>query len=98
MPVYWLLGLLETRSLIFLIKNSSDQVEGYLDYLQPPVFFIQVLNATFTLVPILTGVATRTQGGPRSTSGVIAVLAGGLVNLISKLQPTVAVLSSMEAE
>jgi hypothetical protein len=35
MPVYWLLGLLENRSLIFLIKNSPDQVEGYLDYLQP---------------------------------------------------------------
>ena len=30
-----LLGLPETRSLIFLIKNSPDQVEGYLDYLQP---------------------------------------------------------------
>jgi hypothetical protein len=34
---YRLLGLPETRSLIFLIKNSPDQVEGYLDYLQPPV-------------------------------------------------------------
>jgi hypothetical protein len=32
---YRLLGLPETRSLIFLIKNSPDQVEGYLDYLQP---------------------------------------------------------------
>jgi hypothetical protein len=32
---YRLLGLPETRSLIFLIKNSLDQVEGYLDYLQP---------------------------------------------------------------
>ena len=30
-----LLGLPETRSLIFLIKNSPDQVEGYLDYPQP---------------------------------------------------------------
>jgi hypothetical protein len=30
-----LLGLPETRSLMFLIKNSPDQVEGYLDYLQP---------------------------------------------------------------
>jgi hypothetical protein len=30
-----LLGLPETRSLIFLIKNSRDQAEGYLDYLQP---------------------------------------------------------------
>jgi hypothetical protein len=30
-----LLGLPETRSLIFLIKNSPDQAEGYLDYLQP---------------------------------------------------------------
>jgi hypothetical protein len=30
-----LLGSPETRSLIFLIKNSPDQVEGYLDYLQP---------------------------------------------------------------
>jgi hypothetical protein len=30
-----LLGLPETRSLIFLIKNSpDDQAEGYLDYLQ----------------------------------------------------------------
>jgi hypothetical protein len=33
---YRLLGLPETRSLIFLIKNSLDQAEGYLDYLQPP--------------------------------------------------------------
>jgi hypothetical protein len=32
---YRLLGSPETRSLIFLIKNSPDQVEGYLDYLQP---------------------------------------------------------------
>jgi hypothetical protein len=32
---YRLLGLPETRSLIFLIKNSPDQAEGYLDYLQP---------------------------------------------------------------
>jgi hypothetical protein len=32
---YWLLGLPETRSLFFLIKNSPDQVEGYLDYVQP---------------------------------------------------------------
>jgi hypothetical protein len=31
---YRLLGP-ETRSLIFLIKNSPDQVEGYVDYLQP---------------------------------------------------------------
>jgi hypothetical protein len=30
-----LLGSPETRSLIFLIKNSPDQVEGCLDYLQP---------------------------------------------------------------
>jgi hypothetical protein len=30
-----LLGLPETRSLIFLIENSPDQAEGYLDYLQP---------------------------------------------------------------
>jgi hypothetical protein len=30
-----LLGSPETRSLIFLIKNSPDQAEGYLDYLQP---------------------------------------------------------------
>jgi hypothetical protein len=30
-----LLGLPETRSLMFLIKNSPDQAEGYLDYLQP---------------------------------------------------------------
>jgi hypothetical protein len=34
-----LLGLPETRSLFFLIKNSPDQVEGYLDYLQPPDLF-----------------------------------------------------------
>jgi hypothetical protein len=34
---YRLLGLPETRSLIFLIKNSPDQAEGYLDYLQPMV-------------------------------------------------------------
>jgi hypothetical protein len=33
--IYRLLGSPETRSLIFLIKNSPDQVEGYLDYLQP---------------------------------------------------------------
>jgi hypothetical protein len=33
----------------------------------------------------------------RFTSGVIVVIAGGLVNWISKLQPVVAV-SSMEAE
>jgi hypothetical protein len=32
---YRLLGLPETRSLIFLINNSPDQAEGYLDYLQP---------------------------------------------------------------
>jgi hypothetical protein len=32
---YRLLGSPETRSLIFLIKNSPDQAEGYLDYLQP---------------------------------------------------------------
>jgi hypothetical protein len=33
-----LLGSPETKSLIFLIKNSPDQqVEGYLDYLQPMV-------------------------------------------------------------
>jgi hypothetical protein len=32
---YRLLGSPETRSSIFLIKNSPDQVEGYLDYLQP---------------------------------------------------------------
>jgi hypothetical protein len=30
-----LLDLPETRSLIFLIKKSPDQAEGYLDYLQP---------------------------------------------------------------
>jgi hypothetical protein len=30
-----LLGLPETRSLLFLITNSPDQAEGYLDYLQP---------------------------------------------------------------
>jgi hypothetical protein len=30
-----LLGLPETRSLIFLIKNSPDEAEGYLDNLQP---------------------------------------------------------------
>jgi hypothetical protein len=35
-----LLGSPETRSLIFLIKNSPDQVEGYLDYLQTtPISF-----------------------------------------------------------
>jgi hypothetical protein len=33
-----LLGLAETRSLSFLIKNSPDQAEGYLDYLQPALF------------------------------------------------------------
>jgi hypothetical protein len=32
LPVTWLTG--NQRSLIFLIKNSPDQVEGYLDYLQ----------------------------------------------------------------
>jgi hypothetical protein len=32
---YRLLGSPETRSLIFLIKNSPDQAESYLDYLQP---------------------------------------------------------------
>jgi hypothetical protein len=32
---YRLIGSPETRPLIFLIKNSPDQVEGYLDYLQP---------------------------------------------------------------
>jgi hypothetical protein len=31
---YRLLGLPETRSFIFLITNSPDQAEGYLDYLQ----------------------------------------------------------------
>jgi hypothetical protein len=36
-----LLGLPETRSLIFLIKNSPDQAEGYLDY----------LHSTATLTP-----------------------------------------------
>jgi hypothetical protein len=30
-----LLGLPETRSLIFLVKNSPDQAKGYLNYLQP---------------------------------------------------------------
>jgi hypothetical protein len=35
---YRLLGLPETRSLIFLIKNSPDQAEGYLDYLHPQSF------------------------------------------------------------
>jgi hypothetical protein len=40
-----LLGLPETRSLIFLIKNSPDQVEGYLlDYLQPLIIILQVVN------------------------------------------------------
>jgi hypothetical protein len=34
---YRLLGLPETRSLIFLIKNSPDQVKDYLDYLQPAI-------------------------------------------------------------
>jgi hypothetical protein len=29
---YRLLGSPETRSLIFLIKNSPDQVEGYLEH------------------------------------------------------------------
>jgi hypothetical protein len=32
---YRLLGSPDTRSIIFLIKNSPDQAEGYLDYLQP---------------------------------------------------------------
>jgi hypothetical protein len=32
-PKTWLIP--ETRSLIFLIKNSPDQAEGYMDYLQP---------------------------------------------------------------
>jgi hypothetical protein len=36
---YRSLGLPETRSLISLIKNSPDQVEGYLDYLQPKKSF-----------------------------------------------------------
>jgi hypothetical protein len=35
-----LLGSPETRSLIFLIKNSPDQVEGYLDYLQPACLLV----------------------------------------------------------
>jgi hypothetical protein len=37
---YRLLGSPETKSLIFLIKNSPDQVEGYLDYLQPQDFLM----------------------------------------------------------
>jgi hypothetical protein len=37
-----LLGSPETRSLIFLIKNSPDQVEGYLDYLQPLITAIDI--------------------------------------------------------
>jgi hypothetical protein len=48
LPVTWL-----TRSLIFLIKNSPDQVEGYLDYLQP----------AFSLS------ATRSGGASSSESG-----------------------------
>jgi hypothetical protein len=43
---YRLLGSPETRSLIFLIKNSPDQVEGYLDYLQP--YHINFTMAIYT--------------------------------------------------
>jgi hypothetical protein len=39
---YRLLGSPETRSLFFLIKNSPDQVEGYLDYLQPLIIAVVV--------------------------------------------------------
>jgi hypothetical protein len=39
-----LLGLPETRSLIFLIKNSPDQAEGYLDYLQPHAPLIAIMT------------------------------------------------------
>jgi hypothetical protein len=48
---YQLLGLPETRSLIFLIKNSPDQVEGYLDYLQPSTYYI--LHTTYFMLHIL---------------------------------------------
>jgi hypothetical protein len=45
-----LLGLPETRSLIFLIKNSPDQAEGYLDYLQPQYLYPTLsLNLTLQL-------------------------------------------------
>jgi hypothetical protein len=60
------------------------------------VFVIQVLNSTFTLILIMTGISGKdTIDTRRSTPGVIVVMAGGLVNWISKLQPIVAV-SSME--
>jgi hypothetical protein len=52
---YRLLGLPETRSLIFLIKNSPNQAEGYLDYLQPPFTKCHVLElALFSNTTIYT--------------------------------------------
>jgi hypothetical protein len=42
---YRLLGLPETRSLIFLIKNLPDQVEGYLDYQRPEASLMKTLNS-----------------------------------------------------
>jgi hypothetical protein len=43
LPVTWLTG---NQIVIFLIKNSPDQVEGYLDYLQPKLQNIIPNNRT----------------------------------------------------
>jgi hypothetical protein len=53
-----LLGLPETRSLIFLIKNSSDQAEGYLDYYLQPVLKCICLSAHYRFIKFVLDVAT----------------------------------------
>jgi hypothetical protein len=56
---YRLLGLPEPRSLIFLIKNSPDQAEGYLDYLQPQTY--PHVSISF-VVSIWCGILKRIDG------------------------------------
>jgi hypothetical protein len=59
-------GSPETRSLIFLIKNSPDQVEGYPDYLQPLVLQVQVSSQSLEYLPhTQVNARTHTQPGIR---------------------------------
>jgi hypothetical protein len=71
------LGLPETRSLIFLIKNSPDKkAEGYLDYLHPPPYLCSL--------PVLCRIAPCTHNRLKATlaDGTVEVEATLCVSLV----------------
>jgi hypothetical protein len=65
----------ESRSLICLVKNSPDQVEGYLEYLQPTLYF-ELLSGMFVKMLL-------TWNKTRNTSFHFDLLGGLSVNLLS---------------